>query len=79
MVQPVRPYVTIPAGNIRTKENGANSRNHSFHGKTISNAYSECLIGALDMQHNMRIMLYILSSTTCPVVPHLFPLSHKRL
>jgi hypothetical protein len=47
MIQPVRPYVTIPAGNIRTKETGANSRDHSFRGKAISNAYSECLIVAL--------------------------------
>jgi hypothetical protein len=79
MIQPVRPYVTILAGNIRTKENGANSPNHSFNGKAISNAYFECLIEALDIQHNLRIMLFILSSTTCPAVPYLFPLSHKRL
>jgi len=56
----------------------ARSRNHYCRGKTIIITYYECVFVALFTQHAKRVCHIILSSVSCPVVPHFSTLSHKR-
>jgi hypothetical protein len=47
-------------------------------GQAVRITYSECVSVALVTQHATRMRRIILPSVTCPTVPYLSTLSHKR-
>jgi len=60
-------------GNIK-----ARSLNYCWRGKAIGVIYSECVSVALIFHYAKLTRHIILSSVTCPALPHFFTLSHKR-
>jgi hypothetical protein len=56
----------------------ARSPNYCCVGKAIIITYSECMSGALVIQHAKRMRRIILSSVVCLALPYFSTLSHQR-
>ena len=56
----------------------ARSCNHCRSGKELSVKCSECVSVAFGIQHEMRMLRIIMSSSACPALQNLSTLSHKR-